>query len=145
CDGSRIAVDGAGCRTYIQRCNVRCTRQAKAVLDEMRLVAVRAGSGYKLEGRGSGAVQRGRAKDMYIRAMWRGGIAEVDLPGGYRGSADSHLRGKEHRGSRSDARDRRPSRRHTQCGRRGGQKTPQRDRAGNAGFVLALRGKTCLS
>ena len=29
---------------------------------------------------------------MYIGAMWRGGIAEVDLPDGNRGSANGHLR-----------------------------------------------------
>ncbi len=74
---------------------------------------MRARSGYKLEGRGSRAVQRGRAKDMYIRAVWCRGIAEIDLPGGDRDTAGANLRGEEHRGSRSDACNRHASRCHT--------------------------------
>jgi len=59
-------------------------------------------------------------------------------------SADGHVRCKEYRGSRSNARDRRPSRRPHSTRLTWRAEDPTTGSTWNAGFVAALSRKTCL-
>ena len=85
-DGSRIAVDGVGRRTTFSDAMFDALARRKPSSTNCAWYLCGAGFGYKLEGGGTSELfERGRAKNMYIGAMWRGGVAEVDLPGGATG------------------------------------------------------------